>query len=322
MLGVVRAKAFRWTALVVGLLLIGASLSYVFAPRSGGNDSPVLLSADALAEGAGGASMPSVLGLSQEIARSALADRGLSGVDVSVSEKPAAGPAGTVLEQTPGAGKAVTDTVALVISTTVTMPNLVGKPQNEARATLENMGAVVDVVTRVDPAVTAGAVLDSDPAPGKSTPSVVILTVADPGDALSLSTVDRVESSSCSTSSSTSVNGTTLANNVTCTPSRSDPAVAEYALARNATQFEATVGTDDQQGSGNAVVTIRGDGRVLKTVPVGLGRSAPVQVDVRNVLRLQITVTTDATDDQEPNVVLGDARLRGTTEGLNQIANR
>ncbi len=268
----------------------------------------------------GGGDMPSLLGLSRDVAQAAIVDAGITRPDINYTDRPAAGPAGPVLEQKPQAGQRADQKIDLVVSTPTSMPPLVGKPGDASRTTLEELGAVVNVEQIVDPRAAAGAVLSTVPEAGATVPTVVTLRVADPGDAMSLSTVSTIDSSSCSTASSSSVNGTTVTNNVTCSPS-SSPAEATYALSRNAALLETLVGTDDREGSGTAEVVIIGDGRELEKLTVSLGKSKQISVDLRYVLRLTIRVTTRDSDNA-PTVVLGDARLRGTTEQLDQIAGR
>lgn len=315
-----RGTLLRWTALCLGLILIGWSVGYLVMPRSGGGDQ-IVIPKEAFEATATRGDMPSLVGLNRDAAVAAIGDAGVSGITIDYRDKPAAGPTGTVIAQTPAAGVAVTDGIELTLSVPAPMPALKGVPNRDARTTLEDLGAIVTVESVVDPAAPAGTVLRTDPAEGQPMPSSVTMVVADPGDALSLSTVSTVSSSSCSTSSSASVAGKTLSNNVTCTPGSSKKAEAEYAINRNATLLEATVGTDDTKGKGGATVTIYGDDRPLKTVNVGLGRSEDIRVDVRNMMRLRIVVTSGGGDDS-PTVVLGDARLRGSTDGLDQIAGR
>lgn len=315
-----RGALLRWAALCLGLILIGWSLGYLVMPRSGAGEQ-VSIPKEAFEATALRGDMPSLVGLNRDAAVAAIGDAGISGVDIDYREKQAAGPVGTVVDQTPSSGIPVTGAITLTLSVPVSMPSLKGMPNRDARTRLEDLGAIVTVQSVVDPAVPAGSVIRTDPAEGQPMPASVIMVVADPGDALSLSTVSSVSSSSCSTSSSSSVAGKTLSNNVTCSPGSSKKASAEYAVNRNATTFEATVGTDDKAGTGGATVTIYGDGRPLKTVKVGLGKSEDIRVDLRNVMRLSLTVTSDGGDDS-PTAVLGDARLRGSTDGLDQIAGR
>ena len=310
--------AIAWSVLIVGLLLVGGGIGYLLQPPA--SDAPVVLPDSAVAPLANAGDMPDVVGLNINEAQAAIGDAGITGVEFTRTERPGAGPPGTVLDQQPQVGLRPEGTVEFVVSTPVQMPDVLGRPEGEVRSQLEDLGAVVNTERVVEPLEAAGSVINATTPRGDDIPSVVILTVAEPGDALSLSTVSSVDSSSCSTSSSNSVKGVTLSNNIVCRPG-SSPATADYAINRNVTLFEATLGTDDREGTGGATVTIYGDGRPIKTVRVSLGRSERVQIDVRDVMRLGFQVTT-ADRDQAPDVVIGDATLRGSTEGLDQVAGR
>jgi hypothetical protein len=302
--------------------LVGASLTYLLIPPTIVGDTAIKVDpADLIAAQQRTAQpMPSLLGLNRDVAQTVLADAGLDGVKLSFTEQSAAGPVGLVLGQKPSPGTGDVKEIQLAVSTPAPMPDVKGKSVVDARKALEQLGAVVEVDRRLDPAVPNGQVLDSTPAPGDVMPAVVQLAVSDPGDALTLATVRSVDDDYCSdVNAGELVNGKTVGQSVQCTPGR-NPAFVEYAVSRNAAALEAIVGTNDRGGTAGATVTVFGDGRPLATVNVGLGHSEPIRVDLRDVLRLRIETTTgDA--DHAPDVVLGDARLLGLKEGLDAIAS-
>ncbi|MFT3662254.1 MAG: PASTA domain-containing protein [Gordonia sp. (in: high G+C Gram-positive bacteria)] len=315
-----RGAFLRWSALCLGLIMIGWSAGYLLMPRTPVAEQ-INIPKEAFEAAAARADMPSVVGLDRNAAGAAISDAGISGVKIEYLEQPAAGPPGTVVGQKPASGNLVSGEIELTLSIPADMPDLTGVPHRDARTKLEDLGAIVAVEQVVDPEVPAGAVLRTVPEKGRTMPRTVTMVVAEAGDALSLSTVSSVSSSNCSSSSSSSVNGQTLSNNVTCRPGSSKTGRIEYAVNRHATLLEAVIGTDDRQGTGGATVTVFADDRPVKTVKVGLGTSEDVKVDLRKALRLRIEVTTAGGDDS-PTVVLGDARLRGSTQGLDQIAGR
>ncbi|WP_330767028.1 PASTA domain-containing protein [Rhodococcus sp. M8-35] len=314
-----RLRLVRWPALILGLLLIGSAATYLVAPPVTG-DAPLAL-VDREFDGDTGGNhqvMPSVVGLDRHIARSVLADAGLSDTPVAIDDYAAAGPVGLVLEQHPEPNSNPGQEIRLVVSTPIPVPAVVGKPVAEARDALETLGAVVRVVPAIRPEIPRGQVLSIAPAEGAPTPTVVTVTVADPGDALTLATVESVEQSSCSTTDQVSVNGAVVGPSIECSTG-SDVAYIEYALARNAVALEALVGTNDREGTGGAEILLLGDGRELARLGTGLGQSHQVRTDLQGVLRLRIEAHTGQ-DGEAPAVVLGDARLLGSTEGLNAIA--
>lgn len=314
--------ALRWPAIVIGLLVVGSSLTYVFAPRTGSPDSIVEFDPSDLVAAQSGSTqpMPSVLGLDRDVALTVLSDAGLGSVTTTFAEKPAAGPVGLILTQSPSAATASVDEIELTVSIPTTVPStLIGSDERTARTSLEQSGAVVQVVRAVDASVPRGQVLAVDPPAGAVMPTVVTVTVADPGDALSLASVSTVTSSSFSTVSSVNVNGGALGSSVELSPSARSSAYGEYSLSRGAVALEAIAGTDDREGTGSGTITVFGDGRELTSVQVGLGQSTPIRVDLNGVMRLRIEATMTSTNDG-PTAILGDAKLLGSTEGLNLIA--
>ncbi|RMB71805.1 hypothetical protein AYK61_21715 [Rhodococcus sp. SBT000017] len=314
--------ALRWPAIVIGLLVVGASLTYVFAPPTGSPDSIVEFDPSDLVAAQSGSTqpMPSVLGLDRDVALTVLSDAGLGSVATTFAEKPAAGPVGLILTQSPSAAAASVDEIELTVSIPATVPStLIGSDERTARTALEQSGAVVQLVRAVDASVPRGQVLAVDPPAGAVMPTVVTVTVADPGDALSLASVSTVMSSSFSTVSSVNVNGGALGSSVELSPSARSSAYGEYSLSRGAVALEAIAGTDDREGTGSGTITVFGDGRELTSVQVGLGQSTPIRVDLNGVMRLRIEATTTNAKDN-PTVILGDAKLLGSTEGLNLIA--
>lgn len=312
----------RWPALVVGLVMAGAGVTYLIAP-------PMVVSNEAIVVNPADLDaalqrttlpMPSLLGLNRDVAQTVLLDSGLDGVAVKISERPAAGPAAQVVEQHPPAGTASVDKIEMVVSVPASMPAVVGTNLVDARPQLEQIGAVVEIVTRFDPAVPKNQVLDSTPKPGEPVPTLASLTVADPGDALTLTSVRSVDDSYCDTVSSAMVNGNAVGDSVTC-DSGSKLAFVEYSVSRQAAAFEALIGTDDRGRTGAARVVVFGDGREVAATDVWLGHSVPLRVDLNGVMRMRIEVTT-ADTEENPTVVFGDGRLLGLPQGLDAIADR
>ncbi|MEY2442669.1 MAG: eukaryotic-like serine/threonine-protein kinase [bacterium] len=132
--------------------------------------------------------VPNVVGLGRRAARRALTDAGFE-----VQERRV--PDGTVAidrvirQSPPGNSQAARgQTVTLDVSTGPaqgSVPNVVGKTEDEARAALEGAGFRVTVARKEDPAAKAGTVIDQSPAKGASadrgTP-VTITVAAQPSD--------------------------------------------------------------------------------------------------------------------------------------------
>ncbi|HTM83745.1 MAG TPA: PASTA domain-containing protein [Mycobacterium sp.] len=312
----------RWPTLIVGLLLTGGALTYLLVPPMVVADKAITVNPDDLiaAQQQNAEPMPSVLGLNRDIAQTVLADAGLSEVTVTIDEKPAAGPVARVVSQTPSAGTASVQEIVLTVSTPAPMPDVVGRPMLDVRSELEQLGAVVEIVPRFDPAVPKNQIVDVSPKPGEPMPTVVSLMVGDPGDALTLASASPVDRSNCGTLASATVNGTAVGDSITC-DSGKKTAFIEYALSRHAAGLETVVGTSDSGRTGAAHLVILGDGRELASADVWLGQSVPIRADLTGVLRLRIEVTTEDTR-QNPTVILGDARLLGLPDDLDAITTR
>lgn len=310
----------RRPAIALGLLLVGAGLTYLLVPPTIVADQAVQVKPADLIDAVEREAqpMPSLLGLNRDVAQTVLADAGLGAAKVTFVDAPAAGPVGMVITQKPAAGTASVDQIELTVSVPAPMPEVVGRPMQDVRSQLEQLGAVVEVVPQFNPSVPKNQVIDVTPKTGEIMPTVVSLVVGDPGDALTLASVNSVDRDDCGTVDSATVNANSVGNSVQCEPS-SSAAYVEYSLSRQAAAMEATVGTDDRGGRGPAHVLVLGDGRELAVADVWLGQSVPIRADLNGVVRLRIEVTT-SDSKQAPTVILGDARLLGLREGLDAIA--
>jgi beta-lactam-binding protein with PASTA domain len=122
-----------------------------------------------ISSGAKQVEVPSVVGLQQDLAESALRNEGLI---VNIEQRDADEPEGQVIAQDPAAGSTVKKhtTVTVVVSTgagSATVPNVVGESKDQARADLKDAGLSVRVVKRTtsDPNED-GQVLDQSPVAG------------------------------------------------------------------------------------------------------------------------------------------------------------
>jgi beta-lactam-binding protein with PASTA domain len=111
-------------------------------------------------------SVPDVVGQPQASAESTITGAGLT-VGTKTSEASSTTPIGAVIRQSPVAGSQVASgsPVALVISTGVTVPNVVGQPRPTAESMITNAGlSVGTVTTQSDSTVPAGNVISQNPA--------------------------------------------------------------------------------------------------------------------------------------------------------------
>ena len=174
-----RSRGWVWAFIVAFLLLLAVVIGLVASGRIGGGTAPTIATASATA-----AAVPDLTGMTESEAKKALEAVGLEysrGDDVA-SDTVAQG---IFVSSDPGAGtKAVYGTTVTVHfssgSAMVSVPDVTGKTQAEARTAIEGAGLTVGNVTSEDAAgVDSGDVVRTDPVSGtsvqrKSSVSIVV----------------------------------------------------------------------------------------------------------------------------------------------------
>jgi serine/threonine-protein kinase len=169
-----RSRAWLWILLVVIAALIALGAAYALGAFGGGQ-------ADV--------KVPDVTGMTKKQAGETLADAGLTTGTVTRVQS-TDGPEGTVVGQTPEAGKEVAEGSAVDLevagkpeptATPVAVPDVVGSTQAEAAGTLTDAGFKVVVTDAASDAVPAGDVISQAPQAGViategSTVSIVVST--------------------------------------------------------------------------------------------------------------------------------------------------
>lgn len=125
--------------------------------------------------------VPKVTGLSEAKARASMKQAFLN-ISHTTPQYDDEVPAGHVLATSPGPGKKVTNgsDVVLVISNgpiPVAVPDVTGKPVEEARAALEDLSFTVEVTWQYDDQVTEGSVISQNPASGSTAPHLSTITL-------------------------------------------------------------------------------------------------------------------------------------------------
>ncbi|WP_053203755.1 Stk1 family PASTA domain-containing Ser/Thr kinase [Jiangella muralis] len=152
-------KGFSWWAVVLGALAVLAIAGLIgYLVFNGG--------------GTAQATVPNLVGMTQEEAEARLTDENL---ESTIETEPTSDEAqiGAVIQQDPrpstqlDEGSTVTLTVG-VAPEMVSVPNVVGRPQAEAEALIEEAGLKPGNVTREDSEEEAGTVLATDPEGGSS----------------------------------------------------------------------------------------------------------------------------------------------------------
>lgn len=322
-----RVRIAATATLALGLVMLGAAAGSVLWPR------PVVVrtvevTPSATAEAITAITMPDVLGLTVETARLVLADAGLGGVALTVTEEPFAGTPGVVLAQDPRGGSELAAhpaEVRLTLASATATPDLVGQDAAAARTALEELGAGVRFEYIVGDGSATGTVLRSTPAAGEPLPGEVVLGVADPGESVYLASLDVVrERERCSETSSVQVDGERLPSSYACRPSSVRPdgaAAVEFVLGRNAVLVSFTLGADDFGRAGSATVRLLADGQEVYSGRATHGATEQVSIPVRDALILRVEVSAED-DAAIPTVVLGELRATGEPDLIARLASQ
>ncbi len=156
-------------------------LNHVRFDLGGGNFAPAALGAGGELHPAALATVPSVVNVTQVAATTAITDAGLV-VGMVTSAPSATIPPGSVISQDPPAGTGVASgsAVDLVVSSGVTVPDVVGQTETAATTVLTSAGFLVTTSTQASTVVPSGSVIGQTPAGGSSAPggSTVALAIS------------------------------------------------------------------------------------------------------------------------------------------------
>ena len=144
-------------------------LQHIRFDLGGGNFAPGALGAGGELHPAGLATVPNVVNLTQAAATTAINDAGLV-VGTVATAASATVAAGSVISQNPAAGASVASgsAVSLVVSSGVTVPDVVGQTEAAATAALTSAGFLVTSSTQASTGVPDGSVISQTPAGGTS----------------------------------------------------------------------------------------------------------------------------------------------------------
>jgi serine/threonine protein kinase len=257
--------------------------------------------------------VPRVVGGSVEAATAALEDLGLV---VTVEEEVGPGPYGAVTDVDPRVGTELApgDEVVVTVKVRPTeMPSVVGEPERAAVELLESYGIAATVTDVLDETARNGTVTKQTPAAGEPLTDTAELVVAHQPEIVFLADMDPVDVDGDEATGQAQLNGTIYTRSVLLRPPGADPGYLEYDLARAFTRLVGTVGPrDDVLSDGVYKVEIFADGTSVFDQRLGLGQTAPIDLDVTNVLRLRLQVTQIAGAFRGPRVVVfADTRLLG-----------
>ena len=308
---VVRIVAISFTA-SIGLLAIGFTTGWIASNSFTLKTSPSAAETPAVNQPIPGFDastfMPDVRGITPDVAEQVLADAGIDVATVTKTTRAAAGQSGLVIAQTPAFGAGDPAVVSLIVSSPASVPNVIGQNATEAITLLNTFGGQIDRQPVYIPGAALGKVTTIDPAAGSPLPGIVTIRVTAAPATLNLATRDI--DGSCSHASSIRMNGKDWTDAVSCRSSGTGM-VAEWLLDKRVEDVTGTLGIVDSAGSGaSAVVQIFADGKVIGTYPVAYGTSVPFTVTTRGAITL--TLQTQSTSGDTPDVVVGDFTARGS----------
>ena len=234
--------------------------------------------------------MPELIGLTEAEARVELTNLGLD--EPAITSRESFEPPGTVLEQVPSEGRAITGTVSLVVAESIPpMPTFVGLVIADVRAWAEPRGITVREETRLVTDESPGTVLEQVPAAGAEASQELLVVLAESPTILDVTNLTAVDNS-CFDTEDIEMNGNLFPETLvfkavyrTC-----GSGFVAYNLSRDWSALQFTLGLDDRHSSDAAVqIEITADDQIVYTNTVVFGETIDAEVDVTNVLRLQIS---------------------------------
>lgn len=295
---------------VAGWAVANASLPTL---RGGLDTETVYISVPEYDSGSG-TRMPDVRGLPRAEAVQVLTDAGIPAALVSLTVRPAAGPADVVVQQTPVFGTVDPAVVELVVSESAAIPDLIGQDATQAIAQLYRLGARVVQVREYVPELAPGLVAAVSPAPGDPVPASVNVTVSDSPTELPLSDLDPALGSAGS-KDQLLVSGRLRDSALSLSAGWSSPTTVGWSLGAHAVTLAGAFALADDGDDGvEMVVVARRDGQELGTYTISKGSTVPFEWDLRGATTLTLEVSSRG-DDREP-VYLLDAVIRGSYDQI------
>ncbi|HEX9991725.1 MAG TPA: PASTA domain-containing protein [Acidimicrobiales bacterium] len=264
------------------------------------------------------ATMPDVIGLTESEARSALLADGVRESDIVIDEQESLEPAGTVIESVPSSGGRITGSVNLLIAVPVgDVPDFIGQQVSAVREWATDRGITVTEEAIPDDSAPEGQIIETTPRPGEVATSEILVRYATNPLVVPLADIEFTNDADYCYSTEfgieASVNGEFQQDSIAIEPSEdsSTPCVLEYNLGRDWTRLKATVGIEDSSDTeARYRVQVLGDDNELWNNVLSFAEPQALDVDMTNILRLKVIITTLVTN-VDGRAVLGDVRLIG-----------
>ena len=255
--------------------------------------------------------MPDLVGQTESQARDLL--RAVNVSDIRVTTVEHAKAPGTVLKQVPTAKSELSDQVDLVVTKAVSpVPNFVGQPLEDVSKWLNDRGITLKAEKVVTEDAPEGRVVSTTPGTGQSVGFQMVVGVAAPPTSTYLSAMGTVEVTDSDNwgSGNVAVNAAVKPTSLYWTYRNRRASYRDYNLSKGFSRLKATLGVEDNSKSGfscRAKVFLDNKPVPVFDQAVALGGELPMDIDVSNVLRMRIEVSTGAQEDG--TCVLGTARL-------------
>ena len=262
--------------------------------------------------------MPDVRGLTLDDAKQVLADAGVDIVIVTSSTDPAAGESGVVIAQVPAFGAGDPTEIALTISVSAPVPDVIGETATNAIAALTGLGAQVQRDQVYVPGAVPGTVLAIEPVGGAELPAIVTMRVASVPTSVALASLDS--SGRCSSSRFAEMESKEWPDAVVCA-SNEDGLSAKWSLNAAAEEVVGTIGISDSADSlANATVQFFADGKELATFQLKYGETEEFAVPTSGMKELTVTSFSDV--ESGVDIVIGEFEARGTDKAIEALVAR
>lgn len=263
--------------------------------------------------------MPDLRGLARDAALQVIADAGIPAGIVEVIERPAAGPVGLVVQQTPVFGSANPGTIVLVVSLPAEIPDGIGADAVATIARLQELGARVTQQRDYVPGAVVGTITAIDPAPGSPVPDAVTVTIADSPSTLPFGEVDTA-SGSAGSDDDVLVGGM-LYSAATVLSSSTAGQTTAWNLGAHVVSVDGAIGVPDSADDETRLrVSVHADGRAVAEYVLGRASAEAFSWDVRGVTTLTITVVDESRSRE--GAYLLDTNVLGTYDQLGELTTR
>lgn len=263
--------------------------------------------------------MPDLVGMTEDEARADLADVGVEDGDIEVEEQESMLDPGSVIEQVPSAGSAVSGSVNLIIAVPVPeVPDFIGADISEVRDWADERGITVVETEVLDDEQDEGAVVKTTPAAGADPAVELAVDVVVAPMTQALAGLEPADTANCQVETGDAdLSGDVYPDSIQLVTDtyREGICQVDYDLGRDWTSFKVAVGLrDDAPTASRVKITVIADGDELFNETMNIGTARDLDLDVSGVLRLTLFAQRVSESGERPVGVFGNARLTAPPE--------